>query len=234
MNGQDNLRKMFEAADEDDLREGLMAYHRYNRLMVRLSDQYSFPLDRVVAGFVSLSPNNDYFGNLRSLISVMDGIRNDVPLNEITVSTYKHCRDRAFNYLVGARVFLDKTKGPKITSFYHNVLSPLDNRWVTVDGHVVATWRGKNLTMKEAIIRNKKEYVEIADAIKRLAFAAFLSPNQYQATIWFARKRIFNVKYDPQTDLFFARDDLWRTNLNLSDIKPYQPQRKEPDPLREE
>lgn len=218
----ENLAKMFKQADAIDMAEGLLAYQRYHDLMVQMSQKYSIELEKVIAVFVSLSPNNDYVGNLRSAVSVLAGIYHGIPEEKITISTYKHCRKRAFQYGIGERDFLKETKGPKITNFYHNLLNPLDNRYVTIDGHMSAIWQDKNLTMKEAIVRTKKEYNEIASAVKKLAFNEMMLPNQYQAVLWFTRKRIFNVKSENQFDLLMPKGDLWKTSRNLNDIRPYR------------
>src|SRR5260370_516937 len=92
----DNLTSMLNLADRIDIAEGKVAYQRYHILMTKLSRKFSIPLERVVAAFVSLSPNSDYHGNLRSTISVLAGIHNGVDMHQITVSTYNHCRDRAY------------------------------------------------------------------------------------------------------------------------------------------
>lgn len=214
---------MFKRADADDLAEGLLAYERYHELMCQIAERYHVTLPRVVAAFVSLSPNNDYFGNLRSLISVLDGHRAGVPVSDITVSTYKHCRDRAFAYVRGDAEFVKRTTGLKVLNFYHNVLNPRDNRWVTIDGHMVAAYRAQNLTMKQAIIKRKREYHDIASSVKRLAFRELMLPCQYQAVIWFTRKRILNVKYNGQRDLFLPANDVWRTCQSVDALKPYPP-----------
>lgn len=216
-----NLAKMFARADPDDVAEGKLAFVRYRDLMQAIAIRYSTPLPRVVAGFVSLSPNSDYMGNLRSLVSVLDGIARGYSLGEITVSTYKHCRDRAYSYIRGEKDFVSLTHGLKVFNFYHNILYPESQLWVTVDGHVVAAWKDQNLTMKEAIIRRKRDYREIAHALKRLAFRELLVPNQYQATLWFARKRHLRIKYDPQMSLFGNPGDLWQTAKHIDDIRPY-------------
>lgn len=215
-----NLNLMFQRADKHDREEGMLAYQRYHAVMMTIANKYGVPLPRIIAGFVSLSPNSDYIGNLRSLISVCEGMRDCVPVDQITVSTYKHCRDRAALYLSGQKEFITNTTGQKILNFYHNVLDPFDPKWVTIDGHMVASWRGKNLTMKEAIIRRKSEYHEIGHAAKQLAFQNFMLPNQYQAIVWFARKRYLGVRYDNQTDIFF-QGDVWRTAQKADDLRPY-------------
>lgn len=138
----------------------------------------------------------------------------------ITISTYGHCRDRAHSYLLGASDFVKTARGPKIRAFYFNILDPLDRAHVTIDGHMVAAYRANTGTMKENIVR-KREYEEVARACKRLASYMNLIPNQLQATIWFARKRILNIKFDPQLDLFAGVDNAWKTVVDINSIKPY-------------
>lgn len=217
----DNLERMFKRASDIDLDEGMVAYERYHMVMRRLAEHYNFPLERVIAAFVSLSPNNDYTGNLRSTVSILHGIKMGVEEEDITVSTYKHCRSRAYAYARGHREFLSETKGPKITNFYHNVLAPFDNRWVTVDGHMSAIWQNKNLTMRGALIK-RRTYDRIKHDISLLAFKYFMLPNQMQAILWFTRKRIDNVVYDPQLSLFGDPRDVWKTFRDVQSILPYR------------
>lgn len=216
-----NLEKMFKAADAIDLEEGLLAYQRYHEMMKAIAEEYKFMIDKTIAVFVSTSPNNDYFGNLRSTVSVLDGINKGIAPKNIVISTYNHCKLRAIEYATGRRCFLTETKGPKITNFYHNLLDPTDNRYVTIDGHMSAIWQDKNLTMKEAIVRTKKEYNEIADAVKQQAFKHMMLPNQYQAVLWFTRKRVRNIKSENQFDLLAPKGDLWKTLREIHQLRPY-------------
>lgn len=227
-----NLVDMFKRADVVDTREGLLAYERYHKIMVQISARWNVPLERVVAVFCALSPNNDYDGNLRSLVSVLHGMRVGWGVDEIEVSTYRHCLHRAWEYAHG-KPFLAYVKGLKIRNFYVNVLDPENNQWVTIDGHMVAIWRGQNLTMKEAICRSSREYNEIANACKRLAFELFMRPNQFQAILWFVRKRVFNIKQGnaSQYDLLMPDDlDMWRTSRDVEAIKIFP--RRDPNKVR--
>lgn len=216
-----NLRRMYDLADEDDRREGRLAYWRYNAVMREFADVYDAPLDRTLAAFCALSPNNDYYGNLRSMASVLWAVQHDIPCDRVTVSTYNHCRDRAYSYVTGETSFLGKSKGPKIRAFYHNILDPDDRTHVTIDGHMKAAYEGVDMTMKEAIVRTKGEYKRIRDATMRLARLEGLVPNQLQATIWFARKRTRNIKYNPQLGLFDDPSDKWGTIVRAADALPY-------------
>lgn len=215
------MSRMFAKADPTDLNEGMIAYERYHIVMRRLSEKYGFTMGQVCAVFCSLSPNSDYAGNLRSTVSVLQGINERRPDADIVVSTYRHCMLRAISYARGHRSFIAETKGPKIINFYHNILTPHSQRWVTIDGHMVAIWRNTpKATMRQSLC-SKREYEEIAQDCKGLAFRNFMLPQQMQAILWFARKRSLNVKYDPQHDLFADQGDAWKTARNVDDIRPY-------------
>lgn len=215
-----HLRKMYEQADDIDRTEGALAYRRYHQVIQMFADRYDAPFDRTLAAFVALSPNSDYFGNLRSLASVLQAHQKRHPQEQATVSTYNHCRARAWGYLTGETRFLDTVKGPKIRAFYHNILDPDCPKHVTIDGHMVCAYRGVELTMKEVLIRGG-EYKRIADRTKRLARDLGLLPNQLQAIIWFARKRTRQIKYEPQLDMFRDTGDVWRTIITPDEARPY-------------
>lgn len=215
-----NLRTMFDRADADDYAEGCLAYQRYNIVMSQLAAKYDMPLDRVTAAFCALSPNNDYVGNLRSLVTLLHACRFDKDPYTQTISTYRHCRDRAILYLTGERSFEATVKGKKIRAFYFNILNPFDPIPVTVDGHISAAWQGKALTMREAIIKPKL-YEVVADDVRTLARQCGLIGNQVQAIIWFARKRTMRIKYDPQLDLLRDTSDKWRTLYEIDQLRPY-------------
>jgi hypothetical protein len=218
MSGYDNLKALLDQADADDLAEGKLAYERYHKVIDWFSDSYGVAFDRTLAAFVALSPNNDYYSNLRSLASVLQW-RDEDP-NAITVSTYNHCKLRALSYIKGEATFLDTAKGPKIRSFYLNILNPLDPLPVTVDGHMHAAYAGKRWTMKEAIVR-PKQYDAISSVVRHVAADCGLIGCQAQATIWFARKRTLGIVYKPQLDLFCDPSDKWHTLIKPIDAPSY-------------
>ena len=152
---------------------------------------------------------------------MLQAVQQGTPCDRVTVSTYKHCRDRAYLYVTGERCFLGTSKGPKIRAFYHNILDPDGSEYVTIDGHMKAAYEGRDMTMKEAIVRTKGEYKRISDATKRLAGLEGLLPNQLQAVIWFTRKRTRRIKYDGQLKLFGDPTDVWGTVIRAQDAPPY-------------
>ena len=219
--GFENMERMWLCVTRDDLHDGLQGYRRYHNIMRALSDEYGIARDRVVAVFVSLSPNTDYINNLRSTKSVLHGVAQGWPPERIQVSTYRHCLLRAYAYATGQASFLEQTKGPKIRAFYHNVLDPNDQRYVTVDGHMVCIWRGLNLTMRQALVRGR-EYSAIQHATKALAFKHQLVPCEAQAVLWHARKRMQGIKYDRQHNFWPADEPTMLTGYRPRLVGPEQ------------
>lgn len=118
------------------------------------------------------------------------------------MSTYKACRSRAFDYLTGRAVFDTPSRGLKTLTFYNNILYPDQARGATIDGHMKAAWLGARMTMREAVVKSRGEYRVIEAGVVELAGQQGMLPHQIQAIIWLARKRLMQVRYTAQLDLF--------------------------------
>lgn len=212
---RENLARLISKADAIDLRHGVNAYRVYNQVIKDFALSYAAKFEPTLAAFCALSPQNDYYGNLRSLASVLHAAQHSIPIEQVVVSTYKHCRDRAYLYLTGKADFLSTVKGLKIRAFYANILDPEDPVPVTIDGHMVCAWRGINVPMQSASVK-PSEYDEIAKGVRDLAEEMNLIPNQVQAIIWLTRKRLQRIKYNPQLNLF--GDDI---NIQAIDAPPF-------------
>ena len=221
--GINNLLYYLSKADDIDIFEARNAYKNYHIMLNNIAIKYGFSFNKTVAAFCALSPNNDYFGNLRSLVSILHGINKRISHNQIIVSTYNHCKYRAINYLIGNDFFDSPKRGLKIINFYKNILYPESEKWVTIDGHIAAAYQGNsNLNMKDVFL-TKANYIQIAESLKLLSsWSQNLSlPNQLQAAIWFARKRIYKIKYNPNYDMFYSNADRWRIIIPVDEIRPY-------------
>ena len=218
-----NLEALFERAEDGDIAEGLLAYERYHSVLRHFAEWYYFGIVPTVEAFAALSPNNDYHGNLRSLASVLDGINKQRKAEDIKVSTYNACRDRAIQYVTGEVSFLDTVKGLKIRAFRHNLLYPAASREVTVDGHMIAAWLGRDaLTMKQAQKKfTTAKYREIAKDITALARRKSILPHQMQAVLWITRKRVLSIKYNAQYHLEHGPTDLSRILCHPRNYPPF-------------
>lgn len=217
----DNILSVYAKADRIDLEEGMQAYIRYHESLKYYAKHYGVSMPNVIGAFAALSPNNDYVGNLRSLVTLLEGMRRGVLAEHCTVSTYKACRDRAWQFLHGTD-FLELTKGKKTRNFYLNILNPYDPEPITIDGHMACVYIGKRMTMKE-VVRSRFKYDVVAEAFRKAAFDIDMIPNQLQATLWFTWKRINRVLYTgDQLDVFADRDgNHWGTIVDPARIRPF-------------
>ena len=217
--GELNMHRVLDAADSIDRAEGLEAYAAYRSTMEGLSARYGFTLNQTTAAFVALSPNNDYKGNLKSLVTVLHGISEGWALDEFTVTTYRACFLRAHAYASGELDFMAHSRGPKTRAFYRNILDPGDRTPVTVDGHMMGIWVDRRMKMVDAI-RAGVSYDVVAHGIRSVAFARCLIPNQVQATLWFAWKRMHRVVYQSQLGLF-DEGNHWGAYVEADAVRPF-------------
>lgn len=221
MDSHSNILRVYAQCDRIDMEEGMLAYQRYHRTMQYYARSYGVLMPHVIGAFAALSPNNDYMGNLRSLVTLLEGIRSRARVEDCTVSTYKACRNRAWLFLHGTD-FLATTKGKKTRNFYLNILNPYDPDPVTIDGHMACIYAGQRMTMKE-VVRSRFRYEVVADAFRTVARDVDLLPNQLQAMLWFTWKRIHRVIYaGDQLDVFADRDgNHWNTIIDPAQVNPF-------------
>jgi len=222
MNFRKNVLDAWRQVNLIDLDRGVKAYPTYHHTLRGLASYYNTPFVATVEAFVALSPNNDYHGNLRSLVSLLRAWENRDDFSSCTISTYRACGERAWGYLSGEVSFLDTVKGRKITSFRDNILYLDDSRKVTVDGHMVCIAHGRRMTMTEAnlALRHKGTYDHTERAVLTLAKRELIAPCAVQATLWTWRKRTLGIKMDTQQDLFTGTTK-WDGVIAPEDIKPY-------------
>jgi hypothetical protein len=217
-----NVEAVLAQADTIDIEEGRVAYYRYHEVMSGLASYYSVPLDRAVAAFAALSPTNEYGRNLRSVATLLYGLREGIEVERLPVSTYLHCRARAWSYLRGESSFLDTVKGKKIRSFYLNILNPLDPYPITIDGHAHNAWRGRLANLKNSLIKPAL-YDTIAADYRTVARRRGLQSHQLQAILWFTWKRIHGIYASSQLSLLTEPGDVWQTLRRPEEIKPFTP-----------
>jgi hypothetical protein len=219
------ITKAWRLRDSIDESEGMTCYERHHLSMRSMADRYGYPLERIVAAFVALSPNNDYVGNMRSLVSAVIGHKIGLEVHEVSVTTYDKNKEMAFRYLDGER-FLTPDRGPKITNFYVNILRPEDKRAVTIDGHMIGLWHGKRVPMKGATVimsKDRKQYNIIAADFRQAARLREVLPQQLQGILWFTWKRVHGVKAVDQLSLFASPGNQWGIFEDASTVKPFNP-----------
>lgn len=198
-----HLQAAFDRLTPADRAFGAQAYRTYHQLCRVWAQRYGFGFVPTVEAFVSLSPNNDYHGNIRSLTSCMAGLRAGLTDDQITVSTYGTMKRKALAVLRGDVSFLDTTSGPKIKAFRECILYVEAAKTPVIDGHMAALWHGRHMTMREAAkALQGVGYARIAADVARLARRHDLAPCAAQATLWAYQKRTHGVLFDTQLELF--------------------------------
>jgi len=218
-----NISKAWDEIDPIDLQMGRAAYPVYQKTLRGIAEHYKVPFIPTVEAFVALSPNNDYHGNLRSLVSILQALTTGKTFDDCIISTYRSCGQRAWGYLTGEVSFLDKVKGRKITAFRDNILYLGDSKLVTVDGHMIAIACGEDMNMKEANFKLRGGgplYTEVEKAVRALTRSTDIPPCDIQATLWTWRKRTKNIRMDTQLGLF-TKKTKWDGVLTPDMIKPY-------------
>lgn len=216
-----HLRAAWAGVTPEDRAVGLRSYPSYHASIREFARFYEAPFVASVEAFAALSPNNDYHGNLRSLATLLYARAAGVPLENLTVSTYRACALRAWGYLSGETSFLDTVTGPKITAFRHNILYPETSGMVTVDGHMLCVWKGQDMTMSEAALSLRGgEYEAIVKAVRRIARAASLPAPAVQAALWVNRKRTRGILFSEQRSLFTGAGR-WDDTCHPMDYPPF-------------
>jgi hypothetical protein len=187
-----------------DLNIGLQAWKRYHALLSRVAKRTGTTQDKATAVFAALSPNNDYLGNLRDAIRVLEAVRDGRLPEAVKVSTYHPNKFKAFDLAKG-RPPLEVLKTPKVRNFYLNLLDPEDPQPVTIDGHMFNAWAGVRLRLDSAAQRyNAKHYFDVAADVHHIAVHQGLLANQVQGIIWFTWKRLHRIRHNDQLELLPA------------------------------
>lgn len=197
-----NLVLVYDQADAEDRRLAKSAWRTYNILTTQIANDTKIDPDIAAAVFAALSPNNDYHGNLRDTRRLLEAARDGLGLDDFKVSTYGNNKRKAWRLVHGEKP-LDLIRAPKTRNFYLNIRDPDDPRPVTVDGHVFNAWNGVRIPLKGAAKKvNARVYEEVAADVRLLGRITNTIPNVVQGIIWFTWRRIHNIKFTRQQELW--------------------------------
>lgn len=217
-----NIRNVLGQASPVEITEGRAAYELYNKTLQEIAQTFELSLSRVAGAFSALSPNSDYQGNLRSLLTLCMGFKGGMQEADCTVSTYNTNRAKAWRLLQGED-FNTVYKGLKVRSFYRNLIEPDHPRAITIDGHMVNVFRGEVHVMSNSGI-TPRQYEHIAGNYRLIARQQGLLPCQLQAILWLVWKRLHRIKvgdFDPFQGVLFEEENRCRIYVPVETIKPY-------------
>ena len=203
----DNFQKVYDQATERDRQIAIGSYLKYHRLTAAIAAKHGFTSTVGAAIFAALSPNNDYWGNLRDADKLLAAARAWKGLEDFTVSTYGPNKRKAWAIAQGGAPD-DLIIALKTRNFFHNVDDPTDPNWVTIDGHMFNVFHGvrrpiQSKNNKNRVVKvSRSAYIEIASAVRTFAENYELLPCAMQGILWMTWRRLHNIRTSPQLDLW--------------------------------
>lgn len=118
----------------------------------------------------------------------------------------------------------DKADGMRAYIKYHDLMSAIGNHYGVDVERTTAAYCDKPWTMKEAgPWLTRVRYREVERTIQDMAHDLRMLPHQVQAVLWFTRKRVRGVVYDPQMDMLNVTKEGQRVTFDPRHIPIYKP-----------
>lgn len=176
-----NILTVYERATAADLEQGLQWYSRAEQLAEALAAGTPYSTRQTAGVIAALSPRMSWpvnVGAATTLVNAAARGREDAPL----VAGFEANREKAWAILTdGYDNPLDVLGGPKVTSFYRNLIGDLDA--VTVD-----VWAARAAGEDRGSF-TPKQYERIADAYREVAKLLDIPPRNVQAAVWVTIRR---------------------------------------------
>ena len=203
----EQFQKVYDQASDKDKEVAIESYYKYRRICAAVARKHGFQARVGAAVFAALSPNNDYWGNLRDTHNLLAAAAAGKKLEDFSVSTYGNNKRKAWAIAHGedpdVLIVALKTK-----NFFHNIDEPDDPNWVTIDGHMYNIFHGvrrpiQSKNNKDRVVKvGVWDYVEIATAVKHFAYDYDLIPCQMQGILWQTWRRIHGIRTPAQQELW--------------------------------
>jgi hypothetical protein len=186
-----NIGRVLDAATVEEYQAGVGWYREAREYAQGLSETFGVGLAASCAVVAVLSPGTDWTQNKRDarnlLSEVVDGVvghryttygPNVLKARTIAELEVRECDWEGF------------VRGPKVTSFWRNILECATTGPVTVDFHAYGIATGRRYTTATVPKFGPKEYAMIAQAYRDVAREKDLLPQDLQAITWGTWKRL--------------------------------------------
>ncbi len=194
------MREVFERATPGILQYALPSYQKFHDLCWGIAEHWGYAGVVGAAVFAALSPNNDYFGNLRDANKLIESHRNGKTIDQFTVSTYGQNKRKAWAIVNGSDpyrlIVADKTR-----NFFLNIVDPKDPVPVTIDGHMYNIWLGDRRNLVGLSLPGRL-YDRVAATTRQLAADVNLIPNQVQSVLWWTWRQMHNIQTSKQSEMW--------------------------------
>lgn len=128
-----------DSASPNVVREGKAWYKQAHQFCKQLSKEFDIPLEKVAGICAALSPLKSWEINKRITKQFLEGKRN----------VHTSLQMKKAQWILEGKDIELCLGGLKTVNFYHNILSPKDLGWCTIDRHIINMYNTKpTLTTK--------------------------------------------------------------------------------------
>lgn len=198
---QDNILKVYEQAEPDELRYGLNWYHIANLEAKKLSMEFGVTVGQAAGIIAALSPNQSWLTNLNAVRTLLQAVKDGKQPGDIKIPAYGLNKLKGFQIALGAKPS-KVLGGLKVRAFYQNILRPNSSLEVTVDGHAYSVWHGTRFRVTDGDnkagqkipnLAKMGRYDAIAEDYREVARQLGLQPWQVQAVTWVVWRRLIRT-----------------------------------------
>jgi len=176
---ENNLINVLNNATKNDIQHGLDWYNGFYLWCDDLAKKYNKTTFVIASIFSALSPRNKLYKNKIDTITVLEAVKNNIPVEKIKVSTFNKNKQKA--YFIALNKASISKDSLKTYSFCKNV-GELNSNFVTID-----VWQLRVLTgKKENKTPTKLEYLQMVEIHNKVAKKNNILPYQLQAITWTA------------------------------------------------
>lgn len=188
----EHIRATLERASLAEQREGTLWYLSAHAEALKLTQRYDVSIPQAAGIIAALSPQNGWDNNLVAADAFLasDG------------TAYVHFANAVHKAqaILGGDHPLDALRGPKVRSFYHNILYPDLAGYVTVDRHACAV--AANLPTPQYLreypktLERSTVYGYVAALYRTVARDYGILPHEVQAIVWVTHRNT-DPAYEP-------------------------------------
>lgn len=166
----------FNNATKEHIKDGLAWYSKANTLCKELEKSHGIDTFTIASVISALSPRNKWETNLKDAETVLTAYNNEIPPEDIKVSTFHKNKFKAFEILRGnKRISRDSQK---TYAFCQNI-AHLNEDFITIDVWHLRACFGKTMGSTGKVAYNQIERLTLKKA-KEVGLKGY----EYQAILW--------------------------------------------------
>lgn len=177
-----NIEEVFIQSTSSVFKEAKLWYPTARNYAMDFSQEFNIPFVKCCALISVLSPQKEWFHNLQL---TKDFLKSGGRKARHTSVQIQKARD-IYNFVGNYKELDTIIGGRKTVNFFHNIHSPSNPMWVTIDTHMIEVCMGNFDRSKLTV----NQYDFLAEILKNQAKVHNLASSEYQSILWLTWKSI--------------------------------------------